>query len=56
MERKWIVEGLEKNELVYLKVTKSKKRASKYLEECKEVIMDCRMRKGEFYTLEEKAF
>ncbi|BBL46077.1 hypothetical protein [Metallosphaera sedula] len=53
MKKKWIIEGWTGGEIVYLRVTKDRKRALVYLEECRELLNDCRLKKGEFYTLEE---
>ncbi len=55
MKRMWVVFAKDSDgDLVYLKITKKKPTAKKYLEECQEFFgKNCEMKIGEFYTLDE---
>jgi hypothetical protein len=55
MDRMWVVFAKDSDGvLVYLKITKKKHTAKKYLEECQEFFgKNCEMKMGEFYTLDE---
>ena len=54
MRKLWIVSANLHGDIVYLKITKRKSSAKRYLEECKQFFGEnCEMKMGEFYTLAE---
>ncbi|AQQ16828.1 C64 [Sulfolobus spindle-shaped virus Lassen] len=58
MRKLWIVKAKDTyGDVVWMKMTKRKKKAEKYLEECQEFFeeygINCEMKLGEFYTLDE---
>ncbi|ACP34292.1 hypothetical protein LS215_0138 [Sulfolobus islandicus L.S.2.15] len=58
MEKLWIIEAKDKEgDIIYMKNVKKKKIAEKLFEECKEFFdeygIECEMRLGEFYSLDE---
>jgi len=55
MKRMWVVFAKDSDgDLVYLKITKKKPTAKRYLEECQQFFgKNCEMKIGEFYTLDE---
>jgi len=54
MRKLWVVSAKDGIDIVYLKITKNKSTAKRYLEECKQFFGEnCEMKIGEFYTLDE---
>jgi len=53
MEKLWVVFAKDGKDIVYLKITKYKSTAKKWLKECQQFFDNCEMKVGEFYTLEE---
>jgi len=54
MRKLWVVSAKDLDgDVVYLKITKRKSTAKRYLEECQQLFGNCEMKLGEFYTLDE---
>ena len=55
MRKLWVVSAKDLDgDIVYLKVTKNKYTAKRWLKECQELFGEnCKMELGEFYTLDE---
>ncbi len=55
MRKLWVVSAKDLHgDIVYLKITKRKSTAERYLEECRLFFGEnCEMKMGEFYTLDE---
>jgi len=52
MRKLWVVSAKDLHgDIVYLKITKRKSTAKRYLEECQQLFGNCEMKLGEFYTL-----
>ncbi|AZG03580.1 hypothetical protein [Sulfolobus spindle-shaped virus] len=54
MRKLWVVFAKDPyGDIVYLKITKKKSTAKKWLKECQQFFENCEMKLGEFYTLDE---
>jgi len=54
MRKLWVVFAKDPHGvIVYLKITKNKSTAKKWLKECQQFFENCEMKLGEFYTLDE---
>jgi len=54
MRKLWVVSAKDPHgEVIYLKITKYKSTANRWLKECQQLFESCEMRLGEFYTLDE---
>jgi inorganic pyrophosphatase len=53
MKKLWVVSAKDDKDVVYLKITKYKSTAKRWLEECQQFFENCKMEEGEFYTLDE---
>jgi len=54
MRKLWVVSAKDLDgDIVYLKMSEKKSTAKRYSKECKQFFENCKMKIGEFYTLDE---